>query len=235
MEIYILGYGGWISQPHMGYTSLFVKTDVNILLDAGECTYIRLLKCGLPWPDYVFVSHRHGDHILGLPTFMLMARKQGKVLRVIANRPTIEAAVALAKTVAVENALNNVEFIEVADSLSVGETLLRFVKTIHPVETTAVRIEHRGRCVVYSSDTAPSDDVVELAKGCDLLIHEASGNPGVEEEAHRIGHSTTKDAVELAKRAGVKMLMPIHFYLDQPVVPPGITIVLPTTCGRVVL
>ncbi|MEM4604558.1 MAG: MBL fold metallo-hydrolase [Pyrobaculum sp.] len=235
MEIYILGFGGWISQPYMGYTSIFVKTDINILIDVGECVYTKLQKCSLPWPDVIFISHRHGDHILGLPTFMLMTRRLGRTLKVVANKSTIEAAVTLAKTVAIEKALDYVEFIEAQDGLTIGDTKFRFVKTIHPVETLAVRIEHGERCLVYSSDTAPSDDVVELARGCNLLIHEASGNPGVEDEVHKIGHSTTKDAVEIALRANVKTLIPIHFYIDQPIIPPGSTVILPTECGKITL
>ncbi|MGB9705408.1 MAG: MBL fold metallo-hydrolase [Pyrobaculum sp.] len=232
MEIYVIGYGGWISNPHLGYTSLYVKTDVGILIDAGECTYAKMAACGLPWPDAVFISHRHGDHILGLPTFMLMARRLGRVLRVVANRDAVEASRALALATGIENALQHVEFVEARGALKIGDTQLSFAPTSHPVETLAVRIEHGGRCVVYSSDTAPSEGVVELARGCDLLIHEVSGNPGQEEEAHRVGHSTTADAIELARRAGVKMLMPIHFYLEPPVVPPGVTVVIPAPCGR---
>jgi ribonuclease Z len=235
VEVYVVGYGGWISSPHIGYTSVFVKTDINLLLDAGECTYVRMAQCGLPWPDVVFVSHRHGDHILGLPTFMLMARRQDRRFSLLGNREVLEAARSLAVITGVENALQYVDFVEARQEMVIGGTKLRFAKTKHPVETLAVRVEHGGRCVVYSSDTAPSDEVVELARGCDLLIHEVSGNPGQEEEAHKVGHSTTRDAVEIAKKAGVKLLMPIHFYIEQPTVPPGVSLVLPTPCGRLVL
>jgi len=235
VEVYVVGYGGWISSPHIGYTSVFVKTDINLLLDAGECTYIRMTQCGLPWPDVVFVSHRHGDHILGLPTFMLMARRQGRQFRLVGSREVLEAARSLAVITGVEHALQYVDFVEAGQEMVIGETRLRFAKTRHPVETLAVRVEHGGRCLVYSSDTAPSDEVVELARGCDLLIHEVSGNPGQEEEAHKVGHSTTRDAIEIVKKAGVKLLMPIHFYIEQPVVPSGASLVLPTPCGRLVL
>jgi ribonuclease Z len=235
VEVYVVGYGGWISSPHIGYTSVFVKTDINLLLDAGECTYIRMAQCNLPWPHAVFVSHRHGDHILGIPTLMLMARKQGRRFSLIGSKEVLEAAKSLATITGIENALQHVEFVEAQQEIVIGATRLRFAKTRHSVETLAVRVEHGGRCLVYSSDTAPSDDVMELARGCDLLIHEVSGNPGQEEEAHRLGHSTTRDAVEIAKGAGVKMLMPLHFYIEQPVIPPGVTVVLPTPCGKLVL
>lgn len=235
VEIYIVGYGGWISSPYIGYASLYVKTDINILLDVGECTYARVIQCNLPWPDLIFISHRHGDHILGLPTFMLMAKRLGKKLKIIANRETLEAAKALAIATGIENTLQYVEFLEATREVTMGQTRLRFAKTSHPIDTLAVRIEHEGKCATYSSDTAPADVVVELARGCDILIHEVSGNPGQEDEVHRVGHSTTVDAIEISKRAGVKMLIPFHFYTELPIVPPGITVVLPTPCGRVVI
>lgn len=233
MEIYVLGYGGWTSPPHMGHTSIYVKTDVGILVDAGECTYARLTQCGLPWPDAIVISHRHGDHILGLPTFMLLAKRLGRRLTVVANREAAEAARTLAVATGIENALAYIDFVEASGEVVVGSTKLKFAKTAHTVETTAVRVEHGGRCVVYSSDTAPTAGVVELARGCDLLIHEASGNPGQEEEAHRVGHSTTADAVNIAREAGVRYLMPVHYYMEPPRIPPAIDIIVPIPCGKV--
>lgn len=235
MEVYILGYGGWISQATLGYTSIYVKTDINLLIDVGECTYFKMTQCGLPWPDVVFISHRHGDHILGIPTFLLLARKLNRRLKIVASAEVIEAVKTLASVTAVEKSLNFVDFLESTRDIQIGKTHFKFVNTSHLIFTQAVRIEYADKCFVYSSDTAPSREVEELARGCDLLAHEVSGNPGQEEEAHKFGHSTTLDAVEIAKRAGVKMLMPIHFYTEQPLISSPITIVLPTPCGRVVI
>jgi len=235
VEIYILGYGGWISNPNIGYTSLYVKTDINLLLDAGEGTYARLAQCGLPFPDVIYISHRHGDHILGVPTFLLMARRLGRKVKIVGSAEVLDAVKNLAVITGIENALPHAELIEAHDKVKIGNTVMSFAPTEHPVHTLAVRVKHGGKCLVYSSDTAPVDTVVELSKGCDLLAHEVSGNPGQEEEARRVGHSTTADAVEIALRAGVKMLMPIHFYIEQPIVPPGVTLVLPSPCGKIVL
>ncbi len=235
MEVYILGYGGWISQATLGYTSIYVKTDINLLIDVGECTYLKITQCGLPWPDAVFISHRHGDHILGVATLLLHARKLNRRLKIVASAEVIEAVKTLATVTAIDKSLSFVDFLESAGDVQIGMTRLKFVTTSHPVFTQAVRVEHMGKCFAYSSDTAPSREVEELARGCDLLAHEVSGNPGQEEETHKLGHSTTLDAVEIARRAGVKMLMPIHFYVEQPVISSPIPLVLPTPCGRVVI
>ncbi|MCC6021010.1 MAG: MBL fold metallo-hydrolase [Thermoproteaceae archaeon] len=236
MEIYVLGYGGWLAPPHAGHVSILARTDASLLIDAGECTYAQLVRCGLQLPDVVFVSHRHGDHMLGLPTLVLAARKLGRAIKVVAGRGTLEAVRALLSAVGLEDALGRVvEVIEAAGPLMLGGTIVKFAPARHTVEATAVRVEFGGRCLVYSSDTAPAESVVELARGCDLLIYESSANAEQEAAAHALGHSTTLDAVEAAKAAGVRMLMPVHFHGDLPVVPPGVTVVVPTPCGRLAL
>ncbi len=86
--------------------------------------------------------------------------------------------------------------------------------------------------VAYSGDTRPCESVVRLARGCKLLIHEASISFDGE-RAHAHGHSTAVDAVEVAKAAGVEYLMPVHFYVEPAVIPAGVKIVLPIPCTPV--
>jgi ribonuclease Z len=62
--------------------------------------------------------------------------------------------------------------------------------------------------VVYSSDTEPCEAVVELARGADTLIHEATYAEG---DGRRHGvHSTAREAGEIAARAGVRRLILTH-------------------------
>ncbi|USG68446.1 ribonuclease Z [Brevibacillus ruminantium] len=68
-----------------------------------------------------------------------------------------------------------------------------------------------GRTVVFSGDTEPCEAVAELAEGADLLIHEATYAFPDKELAVRSGHSTAREAAQMAKRAGVKALVLTHF------------------------
>lgn len=70
----------------------------------------------------------------------------------------------------------------------------------------------RGLSVVFSGDSQPCDDLRIAAEDADLLIHDATyGSDGDEEQALIYGHSTFRQAAELAAAAGVKRLWLTHF------------------------
>lgn len=68
----------------------------------------------------------------------------------------------------------------------------------------------RGRKVVYTGDTRPVERTVEIAKNADLLIHDASFLDELKEWAVESGHSTAREAAEVARKAGVKKLILTH-------------------------
>lgn len=80
---------------------------------------------------------------------------------------------------------------------------------IQPGEVTDGVI--RGRVVTVLGDTSPCDMVLELARGADLLVHEATFAAGLEAKAHEFGHSTTVEAAQAALDAGAKGLAMTHF------------------------
>jgi ribonuclease Z len=68
----------------------------------------------------------------------------------------------------------------------------------------------RGIKISYSGDTAPCPSFEEASKGADLMIHEATGDYSLKEKTDEYGHSTARDAAEMAKRAGVGKLALVH-------------------------
>ena len=68
----------------------------------------------------------------------------------------------------------------------------------------------RGRKIVYTGDTMPSRALVDFARDADVLIHDATAETSLEEKANRYGHSTARQAAQVARDAGVRTLVLTH-------------------------
>jgi ribonuclease BN (tRNA processing enzyme) len=91
----------------------------------------------------------------------------------------------------------------------IGPFTVRTALMAHPVPAYAIRVEYGGRALVYSGDTGPSDALVDLARGADLLLCEAGlcdGDPDNPPDLHLTGG----EAGEHAKRAEVGRLVVTH-------------------------
>jgi ribonuclease Z len=87
------------------------------------------------------------------------------------------------------------------------------------LECLAFRLDTKEGSICYTGDSGPSDSIVELAKGCDILIHMNHYFSGTEPTpAYRAACGNHRDNAVTAKRAGVKTLVLTHLLaqIDQP-------------------
>ncbi|MFH0927461.1 MAG: ribonuclease Z [Candidatus Micrarchaeota archaeon] len=73
-----------------------------------------------------------------------------------------------------------------------------------------VSYAQKGKCICYSGDTQYCKNTARAAKGCDLLIHEATFDESRSALAKEKFHSTSSDAAKIAKEAGAKRLLLTH-------------------------
>ena len=64
-----------------------------------------------------------------------------------------------------------------------------------------------GRKIVITGDTRPTAAVIELARGASVLVHDSTFAETEKDRAFETGHSTAKEAAEVARAAGVATLV----------------------------
>ncbi|CAN8289531.1 unnamed protein product [Cochlearia groenlandica] len=76
-----------------------------------------------------------------------------------------------------------------------------------------------GWKMVYSGDTRPCPETVEASRDATILIHEATFEDALIEEALTKNHSTTKEAIDMGLSAGVYRIVLTHFSQRYPKIP----------------
>jgi ribonuclease Z len=210
----LLGTGTGLPDLDRGNTHmLWDGPGGPLLIDAGGCTYERLLRAGVDPQGLagVLLTHSHCDHLNGLPGLIFSMRLAGRE----APLPIYGLEVTLAIVRATVEALQ-VEYHVPLDwrALDGGASLdlaegwrLRTTLTVHSRPCLALRFEPPAGdpALVYSADTEPCPAVQALAAGASLLIHEAT-TPGP-----FAGHTSPRQAGAVAAAAGAARLVLVHY------------------------
>lgn len=207
-----------------------------LIFDAG--TGIRALgralvakADGSPIHGEIFLSHAHWDHIQGLPFFQPIfgAGNRFTIWSMAALAPDVDRAVReqMSPTVfpvpfdAVDA---HIDF-RAMDAMHEGAGYtMRALPVRHPGGALAYRLSERNnsRALVYISDnelgaaigydSAPGwrDALVEFTRGAAVLVHDAMYTTAEYAGHHGWGHSTDRDALELALDAEVERLLLFH-------------------------
>jgi ribonuclease Z len=194
----------------------------GLLIDCGVSPRGRMedLGIGRDAIDDIFITHFHPDHVAGLPLFLmeLALRKRGKMIQIHAGRRTLSRIRKMMEMYRWRKlpaqfpiAYRPVEYRQRTRVLSNDEFRVHSSPVRHVVPAMGVRVDilEDGKSFVYSSDTEPSANLVELAGGAGLLIHEATGKGA--------GHSSAAQAASIARDAKVGKLLLIHIdpYADR--------------------
>jgi ribonuclease BN (tRNA processing enzyme) len=244
-RLILLGTGGG-PRPRTsssGSAQVIVSNNVAYVIDCGDGVARQLAFAKVPLPSvrHVFITHQHSDHNADYGNLIWLAWTTGLSTRVdtwgprplekmtklffemnaydIDTRIANEGRVPLAPLVQVHE-LRTAGAVMSDENVKVSAALVD-----HPpvVPAFAYRFDARDRSIVISGDTAPSDHLMKLAAGADVLVHSVMYPAAIDRLVARVpkaaalkasilAHQTSaEDAGRIAQTAGVKTLVLSHF------------------------
>jgi len=213
------------------------------VVDCGDGVARQLAFAGIPLSTlrHVFLTHQHSDHTADYGNLMWLAWTAGLRTRVdtwgppplekmtrlffemnaadIGTRIADEGRIPLAPLIHVHE-LTAPGLVFQDEHVKVTAALVR-----HPpvVPAFGYRFDAADRSIVISGDTAPSEELIALARGADVLVHDAMFPAGVDRLVAKVPnaatlkrsimshHTSAEDAGRVAQAAGVKTLVLSHF------------------------
>lgn len=220
-----------------------VIDDVLYVVDCGNGVARQLALANIPIMSlrHVFVTHHHSDHNADYGNLLSLAWATG-----LGSRMDTWGPPPLAKMTELFLQMNAADLdVRVKDEgrpplgplvhpheVSTGGLVMQDerVKVTaalveHPlvIPALAFRFDGPDRSIVFSGDTTRSDALIALARGADVLVHEAMWLPGIDRIVAREPNATTlrkhlleshtvaEDCGRVAEAAGVKTLVLSHF------------------------
>ena len=243
-RVVLLGTGTPIADPdRSGPSTAIVVGGASYLVDAGPGIVRRAAAAArrdsidalrVANLRTLFLTHLHSDHTLGLPDVMLspavLHRKAA--LRLFGPPGTRRMATTLLDAYR-EDIDIRIHGLERGDSsayrIIARDVMPGVIYRDTNVVVTAFRVSHgswrnaygyrfdtRGRSIVISGDTGPSEAIVTACHGCDVLVHEVYSKKGFDRldslnrRYHSTFHTSAIELGELAARARPKLLVLTH-------------------------
>lgn len=196
-------------RPCSGY---LVEADgFALLVDPGYGVATALSAPGAPTFDAVLVTHAHPDHCADLNPLLravAWADPPREPMAVHALPGALDAVLALDRPELLAGSYQLAPF-AAGDALRIGPFVVATALLPHPRPNAGVRIEADAAALVYTGDCGPSDALIRLARGAELLLAEASYAAEVPGELVGALSSAT-DAGRQAAEARVHRLVLTH-------------------------
>ena len=221
---------------------VILVNDVPYVVDCGNGVARQLFLAGVPLTAlrHVFVTHHHSDHNADYGTLLLLAWGGGLQTRVDTWGPPplnemtrlffemsaydVKTRIADEGRVPLQPLVHPHELIGDGVVMQDENVKVTAALVVHPEVSPALayRFDATDRSIVISGDTARSDNLVRLARGADVLVHEALYVPAVDRivagvpNATRLkkhlmdSHTAVEDCGRVAQAAGVKLLVLSH-------------------------
>lgn len=214
----VLGSGSAVCFEDRTSASYLVETnDRYLLLDCGFNCVTRICEAGVSPADidYIFLSHKHPDHFMGL-IHLLFALKSPFYNRsepvCIFGFPGLISYFTQFKEILGKWIEPGFEIIFQEDkSFNSGGFQFDLFSTLHSEESSGINIVVNNKKISYTSDTGFSENVIENINGSDLAILDCAANIDNNLE----GHMNFRECIEMAEKAYVKRALLSHFYPDS--------------------
>jgi ribonuclease BN (tRNA processing enzyme) len=224
MRLTILGTGSARPVGDSAQSGVLVQSgDTNVLFDIGSGVAAQLeQRVGATNLDALFIGHFHADHWIDigpmryrfpwaedaprkLPVYLPPGGREKLQLMAAAinERPTF-----------FEPAFDLTEY-GTGQRFEVGGLTVTPHAVGHYVPAWSMEIVGpNGERVIYAGDMGPSELVVDLARGAEVLILEATLENGATDDARR-GHLDTPEAIDHVRRAGVMQGILVHYWSER--------------------
>jgi len=208
MKVTLLGTGTSTPDPERVQAGILIELENNrILFDIGPGTYYRMNQLGfdLATISSIFITHFHVDHCSDFVMLCQSLWLHGHDNQLnVYGPPFIETWWRGIFDISYPYAKGRLKLepiiLDEREEVHLDGAVVTNVATIHStIDTCALKLEAEGKTVVYSADTAPSDKIINLAKGADLLIHECNWLDGAHPEGVHTSPSQLADIVEAAQ------------------------------------
>ncbi len=199
-----------------------VVVDGRILLDGGAPLLPHMGRLGIDpgGIEALFVTHFHGDHVLGLPPFILYrALESQREPLTIAGPPGVEERLEALFGMSwgaewpMFRERSGHRYVEVAPG-SGGEVRGIAFETVALDHGTTgclgFRLHIGGRVLAYAGDTQVTPPLERLVAGADVAITEATGPGAV------YSHTSWEEAAQLAERHPKTRFFFNHVYRGAP-------------------
>ena len=219
MHITILGSGTCVASLKRSAACIRVVSDATtVLLDTGPGSQRQMLMAGTTFNtiDLLCYTHLHVDHTADIVPLLFASKYAPEArmrdLAIMAAPGFLDFYNNLTQAYGdwIVPERYTINWLETAKQpIIFGPLTITSAPVQHTPHSIAFRLQDcKGASMVYSGDTDYCSSIVELARGCDVLILECSFPEGL----HCEGHLTPNLAGRIAAEANCKQLVLTHFY-----------------------